>query len=337
MSERPNALLTVVLGLAGAAGLLLLIGVAALAAGGVDVLAATLVAAFSACLLFLAGAEGVPLPAIVVVALAAASTIAFARTAAAAIREARLLRALPLRPVADAELTRVARASGLESVYSTPAAQPSAFCIGIVRPRVVLTDGLLTRLDADERAAVVWHEAAHALAREPLKCLLARLAARTFFWLPLLGELLERYLLAKELDADRRATTRTSRSALAGALAQVAGRGTPAAAVGFADLSAARIDRLFDPAAPLPRLFRPRSVVLTLAAMTALGLALASQPAPAAIETEQIWSMLVSDSALHGLPAMLAGLVVNLLALALAARFVRRIREREGGAKPIAP
>ena len=325
MSERPNALLAGLLAVAGAVSLLLLVGIGALAGNGLDVLATTVFAAFSACLLFLMGLEQFPLPAIILVTLATASVIALVRTLIVTTREVRLLRALPLRPIYDPEIESVARVSRVRGVYSTPASQPSAFCVGIVRPRVVLTEGLLARLDAEERAAVVWHEGAHAQAHEPLKCLLAQVAVRTFFWMPLLGELLDRYLLAKELDADRRATLHTSRSALAGALTEVAGQPTPAAAVGLAEFSAARIDRLFDSAAPLPRLFRVRSIVLTSVAVGALLLALAF-PAPiGTIQSEQMWSMLASDSLVHGLPAMLAGITVNLAVLALAARFVRRV------------
>lgn len=325
MSERPNALLAGLLAFAGAVALLLLIGIAAVAGNGLDVLAATVFAAFSACLLFLMGLEQFPLPAIVIVTLATASAIALIRSLVVTTREVTLLRALPLVPIVDPEVESVARACGIRGVYSTPASQPSAFCIGILRPRVVLTDGLLARLDAEERAAVVWHEGTHARAHEPLKCLLARLAVRTFFWMPLLGEVLDRYLLAKELDADRRATMNTSRSALAGALTEVAGQSTPAAAVGLAEFSAARIDRLFDSGAPLPRLFRVRSIILTFASVGTLLLALAFPATLGTIQSEQVWSMLTSDSLAHGLPAMLAGITVNLVVLTFAARFVRRV------------
>ena len=325
MSERPNALLAGLLAFAGAVALLLLVGIAALAVNGFDVLAATVFAAFSACLLFLMGVEQLPFPAIVIVMLGTASAIALIRGLIVTAREVRLLRTLPLIPTDDPAIESAARASGIRGVYSTPATQPSAFCVGILRPRVVLTQGLLARLDAEELAAVIWHEGAHARAHEPLKCLLARLAVRTFFWLPLLGELLDRYLLAKELDADRRATVNTSRSALAGALTEVAGQSTPVAAVGVAELSAARIDRLFDPAAPLPQLFHARAIIVTLASVGVLLLALAFPATPGVTRSEQMWSMLTSDSPVHGLPTMLAGITVNLVVLVIAARFVRGI------------
>lgn len=325
MTERPNALLAGLLGFSGAIALLLLVGIAAIAGNGFDVLAATVFAAFSACLLFLMGLQQLPLPAIIIVTLATASTVALIRSLIVAMREARLLRALPLLRIDDPELDGVARASGVKGVYSIPASQPTAFCVGILRPRVVLTEGLLACLDAEERAAVVWHEGAHARAHEPLKCLFARVAVRTFFWMPLLGELLDRYLLAKELDADRRATMNTSRRALAGALTEVAGQPTPAAAVGLAEFAAARVDRLFDPAAPLPRLFHARSIILTLGSAGALALALAFPATLGTIQSEQLWTMFSSDSFVHGLPGMLAGVTVNVVVLVFTARFVRLV------------
>src|SRR5581483_11440936 len=117
--------------------------------------------------------------------------------------------------------------------YRTPAARPAAFCFGLLRPRIVFTTGLLNRLSEQEQLAALWHEAHHARLREPLRCLLARLAASTFFWVPVLSDVFDRYTLIRELDADRAATTRTSTAALAGALHEAAARPAFAGAVGF--------------------------------------------------------------------------------------------------------
>lgn len=155
------------------------------------------------------------------------------------------------------------QSTGISPLSHSRPARPAAFCFGIRKSYVVITQGLLDRLDADEQAAAVWHEAHHARVREPLKCLAARLAAQTFFWLPVLDDLLDRYLLVKELEADRFAAQRTSRRALAGALHEVIGASTPAGAVGLADRAASRVDRLFDDRAPLPPLTRPLHVLVT--------------------------------------------------------------------------
>ena len=104
MSERPNTLLAVLLAFAATVALLLLVGLAAVAGNGFDVLAATVLAGFSACLLFLAGVGELPLSAIVIVTLATASAIALIRNVIAAAREMRLLRTLPLTRIVDPEV-----------------------------------------------------------------------------------------------------------------------------------------------------------------------------------------------------------------------------------------
>lgn len=220
------------------------------------------------------------------------------------------------------------QSTGISPLSHSRPARPAAFCFGIRKSYVVITQGLLDRLDADEQAAAVWHEAHHARVREPLKCLAARLAAQTFFWLPVLDDLLDRYLLVKELEADRFAAQRTSRRALAGALHEVIGASTPAGAVGLADRAASRVDRLFDERAPLPPLTRPLHVLVTGVVTAALVFAVLFPTQLDVGESEHLHAMLTSMS-IHGLPGMAAGFVVNALVLtcmALSARCLLRAR-----------
>lgn len=324
MTERPNIVLGVLLLAAGLFGALIGAGLFVLGGQGLEALAAMIIGVFSACIFFLAGLEKIPLSSVVLVALTTASAVAFARGTVGHLKARRLLRALPVEPIQTGALLDVARDAGATDLFVAPASRPVAFCLGLFRPRVVITAGLLARLDPEEQAAVVWHEAHHARQREPLKSLIARLAAQTFFWIPALRELLDRYLLVKELAADRLAAGRTSRRALAGALSQVAGQPTPAAAVGLAEFAAARIDRLFDPAAELPPLFRPSRLIVSLAAAASL-LFLVTWPGKLQVaETIELWSMLTTMS-LHGLPGMIAGLVLNATMFALVALGARRV------------
>lgn len=283
-----------------------------------------IVGAFSACIFFLAELEQVPLSSVVLVALATASAIAFARASIRYLREQRLLRTLPLERIERGPLSELARAAGTVDLFTAPALRPAAFCHGLLRPRVVITAGLLERLGPDEQAAVIWHEAHHAREREPLKCLIAQLAARTFFWIPALRDLLDRYLLAKELAADLLAAGQTSRRALAGALSEVVGEPTPAAAVGLAEFAAARVDRLFDPTASLPSLFRLRRVVVSLVATAGLAFLLVFPGRLDVPETAHLRSMLTTMS-LHGLPGMAIGLAANGALFALLALGARRL------------
>lgn len=316
---------------ASAGGLALAVGAAFAALGpeGAGTLAGTIVGAVTACVFFFAALDRIPLGALLLGALALASAGGFLRTTSAYRRERRLLAALPLRRATDARLVGEAAAAGIE-LFVTPARRPGAFCFGPLRPRVVVTSGLLERLSAEEQRAVLWHEAEHARNRDPLRCLLARTAANTFFWFPLLRALLERFLLVKELAADERAVTRTSTAALAGALSEVVGR--PAlAAVGAGELAAARIDRLFSPETPLPPLFRRWQLAASGAGALALALAL-SLPSRIDVGERTRLDMLTSLS-LHGLPGMAAGLVLNLAVLAIVAYAWRRLARRRDGVR----
>jgi hypothetical protein len=248
-----------------AAGLVLL-------AGSVASHTAALIGTVSACAWSLAVTRTLPLGLLLPALLGLASAVAFARSIRSYRRERRLLGALPLEPIVEGELGEIAGTTGL-AVYRTPASRPAAFCFGLFRPRIVFTSGLVERLSDAEQAATFWHEAQHARMREPLRCLLGRLAASTFFWLPLLRDLLDRYTLVRELDADRLATSRTSSSALAGALHEVVADPRFAGAVGFADFAAARVDRLLEPAMPLPSLFTRTRLAVSIGAVALLGLA----------------------------------------------------------------
>ena len=124
---------------------------------------------------------------------------------------------------------------------------------------------------------MVTHELSHARSRGPLKLVLGQVAVRSLFWVPVLRDLVDRYLLLTELAADRAAVAATSRAALAGALSQVLETPKLAGSIGFADHAAARIDRLFDPFAKLPRLLTPDGVAVTVLSLgTAAGLVCSS-------------------------------------------------------------
>lgn len=308
MSERPNAILASILALAAATAAAIGAALAALGIAGAATLAATVAGALTACVFFLAELQHIALSSLVLVTLALASTTAFVRILWAYRRERRLLDALPLEPISDGPLAAIAADADLH-LYLTPARQPDAFCFGLLRPRVVVTTGLVARLNHEEQAAVVWHEAEHAHAYEPAKCLLARIATHTFFWIPVLRALLERFLLVKEISADRRAVERTSRDALAGALYEVAN--TPSlAAVGAGDFAAGRIERLFKPQAPLPPIFGRLSLLVSAVGAVAIILTLAF-PARLDLGAQSHLNAMLTSLSLHGLPGMAAGLALN--------------------------
>jgi Zn-dependent protease with chaperone function len=77
-----------------------------------------------------------------------------------------------------------------------------AFAAGLAQPRIWLSSGLLALLDDGELAAVLRHERHHVLRRDPLRVLLVRSLAHGLFFLPAAGALRDRYMDAKEREAD---------------------------------------------------------------------------------------------------------------------------------------
>jgi beta-lactamase regulating signal transducer with metallopeptidase domain len=193
----------------------------------------------------------------------------------------------------------------------------------------VVTSELLDALDPAERGAVVTHELSHARSRGPLKLVLGQLVVRSFFWVPVLRDLVDRYLLLTELAADRAAIAATSPAALAGALSQVLETPRPAGSIGFADHAAARIDRLFDPHAKLPRLLTPARVAITALMFAAAGVLVYSSPRLTSAKRERLHAMTV-NLLQHHLQARLIGFAVTVAVvtgvIVCARRLVRGLR-----------
>ncbi len=154
--------------------------------------------------------------------------------------------------------------------------EPFAFTFGLGEPRVAVSRGLVEQLSPEELEAVMVHERYHVRARDPLKLVVARVAARTCFFLPAVGHLVARYLAGRELAADRRSRRDLGRPALAGALFKVvAGPGwdelETATAMAGPELLAVRVDQLERASEPpLPRL-PVASVALSAVVLAALG------------------------------------------------------------------
>ena len=315
MSERPDFLLSALLLTAATAGAALVGSLIEIGPHGVLGLGAVGLGIVTACFLFALEIRHLPPALIGVSLLVLSSSIALVLALIRIWREQLLLRKLPRMPIGG----------GVEIV---PSATANAFCAGVIRPRVLITEGLLDRLDENELRAAVMHELEHARARGPLKVALAHVATRTLFWLPALGDLLDRYVLLSELSADRAAIRATSRSALAGALSEVID-GPPrlAGAVALADFAAPRIDRLFDPRADLPPLFRRSSLLAGVAALGVVAFVLVCSPHLGLTESAQLHSMSVNLLA-HRLHDRLIGLGETVVVLSAAVVLHRRLVRR---------
>lgn len=103
----------------------------------------------------------------------------------------------------DGALDTLLRSLGLAGrVDLVQTAVPLAFCHGLLRPRICLSTGMVAVLTAEELTALLWHERYHLERRDPLKVALGGAWTAAFFFLPLAGTLYQRYLVAKEVEAD---------------------------------------------------------------------------------------------------------------------------------------
>jgi len=146
------------------------------------------------------------------------------------------------------------RTVGGHAVAVVGGSAPRAFCAGLLRPRVCVTEGALARLAPDQLRAVVEHEACHARRRDPLRVAVAQVAADGFGFLTPLRGLPASQVAVADLAADAAAVAALgSRQPLAAAM------------VRLREPAPERIDHLLGRPLPVP----PRAV--SACALTALG------------------------------------------------------------------
>ena len=122
-----------------------------------------------------------------------------------------------------------------------------AFCAGLLRPRIYVSEGALARLRPAELDAIVVHEAHHATRRDPLRILVARAIGSAFG---------TREQALADLSADAAAVRRVGDAPLASALLAF-----DAEAAGIA---AVRVDHLTGGA---PRIEVPRALAIAAGAV----------------------------------------------------------------------
>lgn len=148
--------------------------------------------------------------------------------------------------------------------------QPVAFTMGLARPCVIVSDGLVDMLDREELEAVLHHEMYHLAQRDPLKTFLLQLFASVLWYLPILRWCHQQYKIARELLADHYAIEAMgSPAALGSALLKLLKRDRQHkmafAHVSFADTAIDyRIRQILDPQAKLPLRLPLKSVIVSL-------------------------------------------------------------------------
>ena len=181
------------------------------------------------------------------------------------------VRRLPRAGIAPPELSLASSRAGMNRVSCLAGETPTAFCAGALRPRVLVSDGLVRQLGSEELQVVLLHEREHARRLEPLVRSALQAAAEVFFYVPIVRWWAERQIESSELRADRVAIKRLGRRPVAAALWALGGgapmRGT-AAFGGVAELRVAQV--LGD---PLPR----RAPNFSIVVLSAMGAYLALQ------------------------------------------------------------
>jgi len=171
------------------------------------------------------------------------------------------------------------------AAYEIPIDAPMMALAGVIRPRLIVTRGLVGALTAEELRASVAHEIGHWRALDNLKRLAMRAAPDFLFATRAASAIESRWAAAAEHAADRRACEDSdARCALASALVKVAKLTPPrtplaepiSTLVDGGDV-ASRVRRLLDDSEPSVR-SRPRGRLPLAAAAAAGVLALAYAP-----------------------------------------------------------
>ncbi len=81
----------------------------------------------------------------------------------------------------------------------------TAFTHGLLRPRIYISKGFIDSLDRAQLKAVILHELHHKRRFDPLRFLIYSMIADTFFYMPVLKDLIGRLRTRKEAEADKAA------------------------------------------------------------------------------------------------------------------------------------
>jgi hypothetical protein len=118
-------------------------------------------------------------------------------------------------------------AAGVSRSLLVASPEVRAFTFGLLAPTVVLTTGVLARLERDDLRALLEHEAMHARRRDPLRLALAQALTAGLFGVAPAAKARERCRQKTELVADQTVVQRLGVQPLAHALLALAPRETP--------------------------------------------------------------------------------------------------------------
>jgi len=149
-------------------------------------------------------------------------------------------------------------AENIEEVVVLSHPMPFAITMGVFRPCIMITTGLISLLDSDELQAVLYHEMYHKKSRDSLRVFVLSLGASMFRYIPIQNWLHQKYRAIQEVLADEFAMARQETAVhLGGALLKMlkAGRVESMSGmyVSFADTAVhERIECIMDPERVMP-------------------------------------------------------------------------------------
>lgn len=149
-------------------------------------------------------------------------------------------------------------AKGKPTIIVIHAATPMAFAMGMVKPRIILSTGLIDLLDARELQAVIYHERFHQMHGDPLKTFMLSLTSSVMWYIPILKLFRHNYKIIREVLADRYAIRQQGGSVhLGSALLKLlqcnVSTPAPLSHVSFADTSVNfRIRHILEPQTEIP-------------------------------------------------------------------------------------
>lgn len=204
---------------------------------------------------------------------------------------------------------------------------PNAFTIGFLRPKICLSSAFLESATDAETDAVLHHERAHAVARDPLRLAAVRLLSDFLWFLPITRTLARAFSAMAELRADEAAVSAGSDPLeLASAIVKSAGDASSnfrlAAALGGLALLEHRIIRLLGREGTFPLRFRSAPslssgliVIILLALLVAPAFARARVPALDSLaEMRSMMDQMMMDPMMKGCGEKADGLVQSMMA-----------------------
>ncbi|WHY93091.1 M56 family metallopeptidase [Neobacillus cucumis] len=151
-----------------------------------------------------------------------------------------------------------------------------AFTLGISKPLIVLSTGLIEMLELDELEAVIKHETFHQKNRDPLKLFILRVITGSLWFIPLTKWSYKNYKIISELSADEYAINKTGSelglsSALFKLINNCMNKTSAPILVHFSDESINfRLQHLLEPKKSIPLKLETKSLIISIYVLAVL-------------------------------------------------------------------